>query len=88
MAPLSVPAKFAAGVLLVAIPLYATTTFCRPSFANAINNHLLQEEMEAKRQHQYKSDFYEKNEQRDEMLAAYAIRGKGKAREFTPSSDI
>lgn len=82
------PAKFMAGVALVAIPLFLTTTFCRPSFANAINNHLIQEEMEAKRQHQYKTDVYNKDDDLDQMLAAYAVRGKGKARDFIPASEI
>lgn len=82
------PLKFAAGIALVAIPLAATTLFCRPSFANAINNHLIQEEMEAKRQHNYKTDFYDKNVARDQMLAAYAKQGQGKAREFTPASEL
>jgi hypothetical protein len=86
MARVSTPVMFISGVLLVAIPLFATTTFCRPSFANAINNHLVQEELEAKRQHNYKSDFYEKDDQRNQMLAEYAIRGKGKAREINTAS--
>lgn len=80
------PLKFAAGVALVAIPLFATTTFCRPSFANAINNHLVQEELEAKRQHEFKTDFYEKDEARDEMLERYVARGKGIARKIDTSS--
>jgi phosphoenolpyruvate synthase/pyruvate phosphate dikinase len=79
------PLKFTAGIALVAVPLFATTMFCRPSFANAINNHLLQEELEAKRQHNYKTDFYEKDEAKDKILADYAIKGKGKARVFTPN---
>lgn len=86
MAKVSTPVMFISGVLLVAVPLFATTTFCRPSFANAINNHLVQEELEAKRQHNYKSDFYEKDDQRNQMLTEYAIRGKGKAREINTAS--
>lgn len=82
------PLKFTAGVLLVAVPLFATTLFCRPSFANAINNHLLQEEMEAKRQHNYKTDFYEKNAAKDKMLADYVVKGNGKARSFVPASEL
>ncbi|GMM32012.1 hypothetical protein DAMA08_047570 [Martiniozyma asiatica (nom. inval.)] len=78
------PAKFIGAVSLVAVPLFATTVYCRPSFANAINNHLIQEEMEAKRQHLYKTDFYEKNEEKDAMLKAYVIKGNGRAREFEP----
>ncbi|KAG0688883.1 hypothetical protein C6P40_000382 [Pichia californica] len=77
-----------AGVLLVAIPLGLTTTFCRPSFANAINNHLIQEEMEAKRQHNYKTDFYQKSDSHDKMLSDYAEKGKGRARNFIPSSEL
>lgn len=84
----STPVKFISGVLLVAIPLGLTTTFCRPSFANAINNHLIQEEMEAKRRHEYKTDFYEKSDSHDKMLAEYALKGKGKARDFTPASEL
>ncbi|OUT20101.1 hypothetical protein CAS74_004841 [Pichia kudriavzevii] len=75
------PLKFMFGVALVAVPLFATTFVTRPSFANAINNHLIQEEMEARRQHNYKTDHYE-------MLAEYAAKGKGKVREFTPTSGL
>jgi len=82
------PVKFIAGVALVAVPLFATTAFARPSFANAINNHLLQEEMEAKRQHNYKTDYYEVNKAKDKMLAEYVIKGNGRAREFTPASEL
>lgn len=79
------PIQYAAGVLLVAIPLFATTTFCRPTFANAINNHLVQEQLEAKRHHQYKTDYYEKDDERNKMLEEYAARGKGKARDWVPT---
>ncbi|ODQ44985.1 hypothetical protein PICMEDRAFT_17490 [Pichia membranifaciens NRRL Y-2026] len=82
------PLKFAAGVAIAAVPLLATTVFCRPAFANAINNHLIQEEMEAKRAHNYKTDYYAKDPQRDRMLAAYALKGEGKARDFTPASEL
>lgn len=82
----SVASKFVFGTLLVAVPLAATTLFCRPTFANAINNHLVQEEMEAKRQHNYKTDFYEKSSSRDEILRDYAKKGQGKARDFTPAA--
>lgn len=82
----SVASKFFFGTLLVAVPLAATTLFCRPTFANAINNHLIQEELEAKRQHNYKTDVYVKSDAKDEILRDYAKRGQGKAREFTPST--
>ncbi|GMM43903.1 hypothetical protein DAPK24_004780 [Pichia kluyveri] len=80
------PVKFIAGVALVAVPLSLTTLYCRPSFANAINNHLIQEEMEARRQHNYKTDFYNKDQAHDDMLANYAQKGAGKARDFTPAA--
>ncbi|KGK40595.1 hypothetical protein JL09_g163 [Pichia kudriavzevii] len=76
------PLKFMFGVALVAVPLFATTFVTRPSFANAINNHLIQEEMEARRQHNYKTDHYEVDKDHDKMLAEYAAKGKGKVREI------
>ncbi|TID17255.1 hypothetical protein CANINC_004019 [Pichia inconspicua] len=79
------PVKFISGVLLVAVPLFATTYYSRPTFANAINHHLIQEELEAKRQHNYKTDYYEKDESKDELLKNYVKKGTGKARDFHPT---
>lgn len=79
------PLKFFSAVSLIAVPLFATTFWCRPNFANAINNHLIQEEMEASRQHNYKSDFRERDLAHDAMLAEYVKKGDGHPREFVPS---
>lgn len=79
------PLKYFGAVALITIPTLATTLWCRPSFANAINNHLIQEEMEAKRAHNFKTDYREKDLARDSMLADYVKAGNGHPREFTPT---
>lgn len=79
------PVKFFGAVALIAVPTLATTLWCKPSFANAINNHLIQEEMDAKRAHAYKTDYRERDEAHDAMLAEYVKRGNGHPREFTPT---
>ncbi|GME75749.1 unnamed protein product [[Candida] boidinii] len=68
---------------LAAVPLLATTLVARPTFANAIDNKFVQEELEKKRSHNYKSDFYTPNQSQDKILKDYLAGGDGKPREYT-----
>ncbi|GME70315.1 unnamed protein product [Ambrosiozyma monospora] len=86
MAPQSTAVKFVFGVSLVAIPLFATTYFARPTFANAIRNKLDQEELEKKRRHHFQDDYYAPNERQNEIIKKYLETGEGKAREYKINS--
>ncbi|VEU21333.1 DEKNAAC102626 [Brettanomyces naardenensis] len=79
-------AKFLGGVLLVAVPLLGSTYFARPTFANAINSKLVQEEIEKKKHHEFSSDVYPRSASQDEIISNYLKTGPGKAREFKPTA--
>ncbi|QPG72791.1 hypothetical protein FOA43_000093 [Brettanomyces nanus] len=80
-------AKFLGGILLVAIPLVGTSYFARPTFANAINSKLVQEDIEKNRKHNYSSDGYNPSKSQDEIIKRYMKSGSGKARDFKPTTN-
>ncbi|KAG7909667.1 hypothetical protein KL906_002423 [Ogataea polymorpha] len=78
------PMKFFAGVSVAAFPVITIAYFARPTFSNAIKSKLDQERVELKKQHEYKTDFYQPNEKQDRLLVNYLKRTDTKASAYTP----
>ncbi|KAG7810603.1 hypothetical protein KL921_003098 [Ogataea angusta] len=78
------PMKFLGGVSVAALPVIAIAYSARPTFSNAIKSKLDQEREELKKQHEYKTDFYQPNEKQDRLLVNYLKRTDKKSSGYTP----
>lgn len=70
------PAKAIAGISGVAIPIFLLGVYWRPSYSNLINKKLKEEQYEASRNHNYKTDVYVPAKKVDWLLSSYGSAGR------------